>query len=72
MINQAYTVIILLKVDNMRMGLKQRRILVNKRMRKISVDRESIFNKLLVTQKSLKEEAHNVIAEEDEGMTEEL
>jgi hypothetical protein len=56
----------------MRMGLKQRRILVNKRMRKISVDRESIFNKLLVTQKSLKEEAHNVIAEEDEGMTEEL
>lgn len=50
----------------MRTGLKQRRIQINRRIRKISVDRESLFNKLLNTQKSIKEDQENQIHEEDE------
>jgi len=38
------------------MGLKQRRIQTNKKMRKISLDRESIYNKFLNTQKSFKDD----------------
>lgn len=55
----------MVEIGFMKTGIKQRRIQVNKRLRKISVDRESIFNKLMNTQALISQGKDKEIKEDD-------